>query len=148
MQLQLIAAILPWFHAYDHQNYSRHLKYCLCTQQKLEETHPKIYQEFKSGNFSVRSTPGKFNKVASKQVIEQTINKEQKGSGGIVGFSTSERTAPRWIVSSHIVSRIMNDFKTFIGIEDFIEGCSKDLLPSRIDLDERRVAKCYGLINS
>ena len=40
----------------------------------------------------MRRTPGKFNKVASDQVIEKTVNKEQKGSGGIIGFSTSERT--------------------------------------------------------
>ena len=92
----------------------------------------------------MRRTPGKFSKVASDQVIEQTINKEQKGSGGIVGFKTSERIVQRWILSSYIVSRIINDFKTlkFIGIGDLIEGCSKDLLPSRIDQDERRVAKC------
>ena len=90
----------------------------------------------------MRRTPGKFSKVASDQVIEQTINKEQKGSGGIVGFSTSERIVQRWILSSYIVSRIINDFKTFIGTGDLIEGCSKDLLPSRIDQDERRVAKC------
>ena len=82
--------MLPWFHTYDHQNYSRHLTYCLCTQQKIEETYPKIYLEIATGNFSVRRTPGKFNKVSSDQVIEQTVNKEQKGSGRIVGFSTSK----------------------------------------------------------
>lgn len=41
----------------------------------------------------------------------------------------------------------MNDSQTFIVIED-LEGCSKDLLPARIDLEERRVAKCYELTNT
>ena len=41
-------------------------------------------------------------------------------------------------------------FKSTIEIEGIIgiEGCSKDLFPATIDLGERRVAKCYELINS
>ena len=40
------------------------------------------------------------------------------------------------------------EIEGIIGIEGFIEGCSKDLFPATIDLGERRVAKCYELINS
>ena len=98
-------------HAYDRQNYSRHLTYNLCTQQNLEKTHPNIYKEFLAGNFSVRRKLGRFNILQSDQVIEQTTNKDQKRSGEIVGFSTTESTVQRWIVSNHIISRILGDFQ-------------------------------------
>ena len=137
--------MLPWMHVYDQQNNSRHLTYCLCTQQKLEVTHPNIYQKFLSGNFSVRRTAGRFNKVASEQLIEQTINKDQKGAGGIICFSTSERTVQRWIVSSHIISPIINDFQTSLGIQDTSQNF-KDVLPFRINLDEKRVARRHEII--
>ena len=92
LHLQSISSMLPLMHAYDRQNYSCHLTYNLCTQQNLEKTQPNIYKEFLAGNFSVRRKLGSFNEVPSDQVIEQTINKDQKRT---VGFSTSESTVQR-----------------------------------------------------
>ena len=68
--------MLPWFHAYDRQNYARHFAYCWASRQQLPNTHPRLYTEFKQGNFSVRRSVGHFNKVPPDQVIEQTINKD------------------------------------------------------------------------
>ena len=62
----------------------------LATQQNIKETHPKIYDQFMVGNFSVKRTDESFNKLPPDQVIEQTINKEQKGARGIIGISTSD----------------------------------------------------------
>ena len=73
--------MLHWFHAYDNYNYARHFSYYWATQQALPVQHPAIYGEFKKGGFSVQQTIGKFNKVSPDQVIEQTINKDQKGPG-------------------------------------------------------------------
>ena len=50
---------------------------------------------------------GTFNKVPSDQVIEQIINKDQNGSGGI-----TESTVQRWIVSNHIIWRLFIAFIT------------------------------------
>ena len=73
--------MLYWFHAYDNYDYARHSSYHWASQQALPEHDPAIYEEFKEGDFSVRSTIGKFNKVSPGQVIEQTINKDQTGLG-------------------------------------------------------------------
>ena len=76
----------------------------------------------------MRKTAGKFNKVASDQAIEQTINKDQEGAGGFIGFSISERTVQRWIVCSRIISPI-NDFQTSLGLQDTSQNF-KDVLSS------------------
>ena len=46
------------------------------------------------GNFSAKKTDGSF-KLPPDQVIEQTIDKEQKGAGGIIGISTSDGAVQR-----------------------------------------------------
>ena len=46
-----------------------HLSYNWASQQTLPEHHPAICEEFKEGDFYVRYTVGKFNKVSPDQVI-------------------------------------------------------------------------------
>ena len=67
-----------------------------------------MLEEFQQENFSVRRVPGKFNRLPADQVIKQTVNRDQKGSGGIIGFSTIERTVQRWILTSHIAVRMIS----------------------------------------
>ena len=38
--------MLPWFFAYDHQNYACYMSLCLGEMSQLPETHPEIYKEF------------------------------------------------------------------------------------------------------
>ena len=76
--------------AYDRVNYSQHFSNNRATQQQLHLTHPAIYHEFIKGHFSLKRARGNFNKLPSDQVIEQTINREQKGSKGIIGISSSD----------------------------------------------------------
>ena len=73
--------LLLRFHAYDHQNYSRHFSYYWATQQVLLVTHPALYEGFINRNFSLNRTPRAFNNILPDQAIEQTINKYQKGPG-------------------------------------------------------------------
>ena len=87
--------MLPWMFAYDHQNYSRFLTYYWSQMTRLPTTHTNIFNEFLLGNFAVRRTPGKFNKVPSDQCIGQTINRKQKGHGGIKGYSYRFRLSRR-----------------------------------------------------
>ena len=56
-------------------------------QKSLQEQHPLIYDKFQKGNFTVKQSRSKFNCLLPDQVIEQTVNKEQKGPGSIIGLS-------------------------------------------------------------
>jgi hypothetical protein len=81
LHLHASEKMLNWFHAYDNYNYARHFSYYLASQQSLSEKHPSLYRHFQEGGFSVRRSRVKFNKISPDQVIEQTINKDQKGPG-------------------------------------------------------------------
>ena len=101
--------------AYDRINYSQHFSNNRATQQQLHLTHPAIYHEFIKGHFSLKRARGNFNKLPSDQVIEQTINREQKGSKGIIGISSSDGVVQRWIPSRHIITGLMANLKESVS---------------------------------
>ena len=80
----LFEKMLHWYHAYDHCNYARHFSYYWASQQSLNVTHPVLYNWFKDGGFSTRRSQGKFNKILPDQMIEQTVNKDQKRPGNVI----------------------------------------------------------------
>ena len=81
LHLQSSEKMLAWFHAYDHFNYARHFLYYWASQQALQDSHTQMYELFQRDDSSVRRTIGNLNKISPDQVIEQTINKDQKRSG-------------------------------------------------------------------
>ena len=83
LHLHSCEKLLPWFHAYDHHNYTQHFSYYWATQQVLAVTHPTLHQESVNGNFAINRTPRSFNRISPDQAIGQTIKKDQKGLGKI-----------------------------------------------------------------
>ena len=113
--------------------------------QKLPETHPQIHQQFEAGHFSVRRKGGRFNKIPSDQVIEQTINREQKCAGRIIGFSTSEGTVQPWSLTSHVAAKCQSRLEESLGM-DSDKSVTKDLAEKRIFHDENCSLRGYDLV--
>ena len=80
------------------------------------------------------------------QVIEQTINKEWKGPGGIIGMTASVGCFQRWVFSSHVTAEWSHDFKRSVGIDES-ESKSKDAGKKRMISDEKMVTTCYEVID-
>ena len=104
-----------------------------------------MHDQFMFGNFSVKRTDGSFNKLPLDQVIEQTISKEQKGAGGIIGISMSDGAVQRWVLSSHIAAALLSNFKHSLGSNQ-LESNPKDLGKKQIRDDEKVVQDCYNII--
>ena len=147
LYLQSTERMLIWIHAYDKINYARHFSYYWYSQQKIQNKFPVIYQQFQQGNFSTRRTKGKFNMFPPNQVIEQTINKDQKGPEGIIGISTSQGTMQRWVLSSHNTATLIADLRKSLNL-GIGNSTAKDLNLKRIRFDEKAVKRCFELINS
>ena len=145
LHLQATENMLPWMFAYDRPNYARLLTYYTAIMQKLPETHAQIHQQFESGHFSVRRKCGRFNKIPSDQVIEQTINKEQKCAGGIIGFSTTEGTVQRWSLTSHVAAKCQSRLEESLGMYND-KSVTKDLSEKRILHDEDCSLRSYDLV--
>ena len=86
LYIETIRTALPWFFAYDRQNYSRYLTAHYYDLLLLKDSHPEIYAEFKIGNFSVQlSEINPFARMEMDKVIETTVNKDTKTPGGTTG---------------------------------------------------------------
>ena len=81
------------------------------------------------------------------QVIEQTINRDQKGSGGILHVSTSTSSVERRVLSSHNTATLAADLRQSIGL-DKPNSLPKDLGGKRKKFDEASINKCQQVIGN
>jgi hypothetical protein len=70
--------MLPYLVAAGHHNYSNALPLFLQEMNTLDEFAPDVYEAFKAGHFTVRTTEGSFNGVPADMALEQTYNKDVK----------------------------------------------------------------------
>ena len=83
----------------------------------LEESHPEAYKAVNAENFAVkRSSSKSFSQTPTDQTIEQTLNRGTKVKRGIIGFSTSQNTVPRWMLTER--TSATRNFKSSIGMRD------------------------------
>ena len=87
---------------------------CYITDMKhLEQKHPESYQHLCQGGFVVRRTGHyNFNAVSTDQALEQTINKEGKSEGGIIGLTLRKDALTRWLVTRHMTAEFSDAFGT------------------------------------
>ncbi|GFR95658.1 hypothetical protein ElyMa_000949900 [Elysia marginata] len=89
LQLHILCLekMCPLFFSMDHPNYARFLTAYILLLLNLDISHPGGNELLQQKGFSVcRSTiPGSRNAV--DLTIDQTINRQAKSKGGIVGFS-------------------------------------------------------------
>ena len=85
LHLASVMETVPYFHLAGRLNYARYTPVYIMEMQMLEKKHPLMYQHLLNGSFVVRrSDKTTFNSVPSDQALEQTINREAKGDGGMI----------------------------------------------------------------
>ena len=108
--LQAVQDLLPVFCEADCINYLRYGSWYLEKMLKLESDHPDLYAEFMNGKFVVQTTKGSFKAVSPDMKLEQTINRSQKSSGGIVGQMKTDSYVSEWELVYHEILAISNCF--------------------------------------
>ena len=80
--------ITPWLLAYDFVNYSRYVPVYLHEMRKFEKAHLFALEHLRAGEFAIQQQERYgFFATAADQVIEQTVNRDNKLAGGIVGIT-------------------------------------------------------------
>ncbi len=73
---------VPLFHMAGRVNYARNTSFYISEMRQLETKQPEMYKFLVKGGFVVRQTKRrKFNCVPTDKALEQTINREAKGTG-------------------------------------------------------------------
>ena len=71
-------------------NYLRYATWYLEKLQRQDQKHPDIHTKFLAGRFIVQTSVGTFKAVSPDMKLEQTVNRSQKSSDGIVGQTKTE----------------------------------------------------------
>ena len=146
LHLACFREMLPWFFAYDQINYSRYGAYYLSTMKVLESTHSIIHKHLISGHFAVQlSHNSSFAKIPEDQAIEETINRDSKIPGGIIGKRLNPDAVSQWIDTAADRSQITDNIRHIAGINQTNLTIHKEAGQSRMNIDEKSVYMyCYG----
>ena len=138
--MECFKAMLPYDRAFDHDKYFQWGLVYLIDMLRLPEQAPEVYQEFLNGNHTVsrKKVATQFNAVSTDMALEQSLNRESKVKGGIIGNTQDDSTVEKWTLTCHIRTATFENFKSLSGIIDGNDA-HKDLLISTITKSEKIV---------
>ena len=88
--------------------------------RRLQETAPVgFYQAFSSRSIFGKEVSWKFKAVAADQSLEQTINRSQKSSGGIIGSTRKKAFVAEWELIYHEMIAVSNLHRELSGSRPF-----------------------------
>ena len=58
--------------------------------KRLEKRAPDVHSEFEHGNFTVKRSAKKFSAVSADMTLEQSVNRDVKCQGGLIGKSSTD----------------------------------------------------------
>ena len=105
----------------DCINYLQYATWYLEKMRRLDQEHSNIYTEFVAGTCVVQTSVGTFKSVPPEMKLEQTINRSQKSSGGILDQRKIEPYFSEWELVYHEILAISNCYndltksKTYTG---------------------------------
>ena len=112
--LQAVSNCPTVFAAAGHFNYLPSAHYYLQQMSNLEEKHPDVYRKFLGGVHVVRRSNQCWAGLSSDLVIEQTLMRCLKSTGGLTrGSGMTEDMQNRWTLSAPVTSEYniaMQDF--------------------------------------
>ena len=138
LHITCLEQMCPLFFSMDHPNYARYLTSYIILLLNLKDSHPGAEELLQDNGFSVCMSSVSGARNAVDLTIEQTINRQAKCKGGIVGFSQNKAAYHKWCMTRHkrasLVAALMEDS----GL-DSKDPHHKDCEPSQIRLSEKGV---------
>ena len=125
--------------AFDHYKYFKWGTIYAIDMTQLPSTHPELYQHFLNGYHTVSRSKdlSKFNSVSTDMALEQSLNKDTKTKGGIIGFTQDYDAVERWTLTSHLRAAVYGNFKDLAAISQSSE--EKELSQAKIKKSEKSV---------
>ena len=101
VHLETFKEMLCYDRAFDHFKYFTWGMIYYIDMMQLPEKHPELYEAFLKGYHTVsrNKKPSKFNGVSTDMALEQSMNRDTKTKGGIIGFSQDYTAMEKWAVS-------------------------------------------------
>ena len=94
--LESVYKFLPYCFSINRKHYSRNLSYYYMDMLDLRRRNKEAYQYLENGGFTGSLTGSVHSNIPCDQVIETTINRYSKSTGGLTGKTEDTDFSERW----------------------------------------------------
>ena len=147
LYLEVLEAMMPVFFAANRYRYSKWLAVHIHEMKELVGTAPEVYNEFMAGNFVVRRTKRPFSSVSTDMALEQTLNRDVKTTGGLIGKSNRGNARSRWYLTAHMKAQVSSEMSLMTGQAQHDEHPSTHHSDNKADR-ERSVSWTSSILKS
>ena len=128
--LQTLDEFLPWCFALNRHNYARNMSYYYVDMRDLQRRDPSSYQYLVNGGFSGSLSGNKHTKIPMDQIIEVTINRSSKETGGLSGKTEDAGASNQWIHINHHMA----------ALKEYLDGMIRKVAKSgHVELGSKRM---------
>ncbi|KAG1715021.1 Cystic fibrosis transmembrane conductance regulator [Nymphon striatum] len=147
LHLSTTEELLHYFHAHDQYNYGRWGPLYVADMLELQLTDLDTWSFLNKGNFVISKHSVPFTAIDPDHAIEQE-HKQMKMKGGFIGITGNEQAMEKHFVIAPTLSRIVQEFKEYAGIDNR-RACSlhHELTSEKSSKLVRNAAKLVGNIN-
>lgn len=137
MHLEAVMETVPYFVLAGRINYARYTPIYIAEIKQLETNDPLMYRHMMEGGFVVRRSGNRvFNCVPTDQALEQSINREAKSQGGVIGLTVRKGALLRWLTTRHIIGEYAEAFKELCNSGNDNDKLHEELGVSRLKRDK------------
>jgi len=140
MHLDAVYNTIPYFFMAGRINYARYTSVYLSEMRGLENNVPEMFAHMQKRGFVVRRSEKNFNSVPTDQALEQSINREAKSNGGVIGYTLRRGSPLRWLLTRRATGEYaerVNDICSSAKLKKLHE----ELGGSRIKQDQQHVQR-------
>ncbi|KAG1652168.1 Organic cation transporter protein [Nymphon striatum] len=147
LHLSTTEELLHYFHAHDQYNYGRWGPLYVADMLELQLTDLDTWSFLDKGNFVISKRSVPFTVIGPDHAIEQE-HKKMKMKREFIGITGNEQAMEKHFVIAPTISRIVQEFKEYAGI-DSRRACSlhHELTSEKSSKLVRNAAKLVGNIN-
>ena len=142
MHLSALMECLPVFSAAGHYNNLKSSNHYLQNMSQLQSSHPDVHAKFTAGFHVIRRSNQFWAGLSSDLVIEQTLMRSLKSSGGLThGSGMTEEMRALWTMSKPVTARFNNAMQEFTDLVYSTSEQHKESTGSRMRRDRADMQK-------
>ena len=112
--LQALGEFLPYCFSLNRHNYARNLSYYRMQMLNLHNSNPDLLHHVQEQGFTVSLSGLPYSRIPCDQVIEMTINRSSKDTGGLSGKTENVGASERWMRINHIMAALREHLDALI----------------------------------
>jgi hypothetical protein len=129
--------MLPYLFTTNRVNYSRWLPVYILDMLNLPSD---IREAFELGQFAICQEPSAFKGIWNDMAVEKTAIKDSKGTGGIVGIITRQKSSLlRWSLTRHVLTDFCSEMRSRSGASSKDDDSHDEAKRAAMKRDEEHV---------